>query len=325
MFLALAHDFVLRRNCRVAFGSKNPTPFTISSNGTHHVRLISHLAAQWNDLLGKDKRAAGAPRLVQLPGLQVVSSGEMFGLVSSEYTNTFKGLIEVKMEAEDEDLLDKQEVDTFDPAEMLRSMNIDPSLVDIPETRTISTPASAPQVPVISAASGHLITTPTIDLTTEATASGADSNRNGSDLAAPPVATKRKSESVLSRDESNHTKSAPTTSIKRVRIDGSAATEEVSTRTIIERDACTDNNYHCFAAAWVSTRGRSCSREHRLFLQGQKDGCFCDQCGSLLDAAYCANRRFQPPGQRESSETQQVGAAVLHRRPNRHSLAVNIY
>lgn len=232
MFIALAHDFVLRRNCRITFSSKTPTPFTISSNGTHHVRLISHIAAKWNHLLGKEKRAKNAPRLVRLPELQVVSSGEKFGLVSSDYTNTFKGLIEVKLEVE-EDPFDKQEVGAFDPAEMLKSMNIDPNLLNIPEARTIPSRTSVIELSPSATAVGHPITTAPIDLTAEPIASSTNSNR--SVLATPSVGNKRKSESVQDYDLSTDTALASLT-IKRARVDDCVPTEQVSLRTVMKRN-----------------------------------------------------------------------------------------
>ena len=67
-----------------------------------------------------------------------VASGEMFGLVASEYSSSFKGLLEIKEEISEEDqpLIEERSSDAFDPAEMFGMLNIDPALVDVPLTPT---------------------------------------------------------------------------------------------------------------------------------------------------------------------------------------------
>jgi len=102
LITALAHDFVLRRNCRIAAISKHPSAFSMSSYGTHHVRLVNHIAGLWNALLAGEK-GKGKAELEPLPGLCNVESGEQFGLVTSRYTSSFKGLLEIKEEYKEED------------------------------------------------------------------------------------------------------------------------------------------------------------------------------------------------------------------------------
>lgn len=152
MMTALAHDFVLRRNCRVAANSKNPGQFTITSNGSHHVGLVGHIAGVWNGLVEKEK-GGHVGKLIALPELQVVDSGERFGLVVSEFTSSFKGLLEIKEEDTPEDeVLDQLAENEVDAEEILRTLNIDPALINIAQTRetppalgpsTSSTPAIA--------------------------------------------------------------------------------------------------------------------------------------------------------------------------------------
>jgi hypothetical protein len=104
LITALAHDFVLRRNCRIAAASQHPRVFTLSSHGSHHIRLVSAVARLWNALLAKEKgKAAGRNKLEELPELQDVCSSEEFGLVASSYTTSFKGLLEIKEEYKEED------------------------------------------------------------------------------------------------------------------------------------------------------------------------------------------------------------------------------
>lgn len=105
MFTALSHDFVLRRNCRIAHNSKDPHEFTVASNGTHHIRLADYNATLWNDLVTHEKAKDGAisDPIHELPQLAKVASGEMFGLVASEYSSSFKGLLEIKEEISEED------------------------------------------------------------------------------------------------------------------------------------------------------------------------------------------------------------------------------
>ena len=75
----------------------------------------------------------------KLPQLAKVASGEMFGLVASEYSSSFKGLLNIKEEIskEDQHLIEECSSDAFDPAKMFRMLNIDPALVKVPDTHRI--------------------------------------------------------------------------------------------------------------------------------------------------------------------------------------------
>ncbi|KAG2744928.1 hypothetical protein P692DRAFT_201683590, partial [Suillus brevipes Sb2] len=50
MLTALGHDFVLRRNIRVAFSRRQMTPFVEFTHGSHHIQLSNHVAKLYNGL-----------------------------------------------------------------------------------------------------------------------------------------------------------------------------------------------------------------------------------------------------------------------------------
>jgi hypothetical protein len=125
LITALAHDFVLRRNCRIAAASQHPRAFTLSSHGSHHVHLVSAAARLWNALLAKEKgKATGKNKLEELPELQDVRSGEEFGLVASSYTTSFKGLLEIKEEYREEDEFG---LSSFKESSPMDGLNINPT------------------------------------------------------------------------------------------------------------------------------------------------------------------------------------------------------
>jgi hypothetical protein len=115
VFAALSHDFVLRRNLRVALNASHKTSadtFMLSTHGSHHIRLINHNAKLFNLLRDKKK----ANNLKPLPLLPSVPSQEKFGVVPSEHTESFGGLLEIKEEESDDGnlvrhLLDSTETD----------------------------------------------------------------------------------------------------------------------------------------------------------------------------------------------------------------------
>ena len=136
---ALSHDFVLRRNCRMVAESKDRTHFDSSTHHSHHVRLVSRIAETWN-LQVSSTNGGGQSSLTPLPRLQIVDSGEKFGLVASEYTASFKGLLEIE-EIKEEDPFERLDgVDTendncADTKSLMQSVsNLDPILPTQPET-----------------------------------------------------------------------------------------------------------------------------------------------------------------------------------------------
>ncbi|TFY73725.1 hypothetical protein EWM64_g10287 [Hericium alpestre] len=115
-FVALGHDFVLRRNVRIASSRADPPPFIAESTfGSHHVRLASHGARLWNSAIEADRRFYRATGNDFRPRaeMRIVDSGETFGLIRSVDAETFGGLIRLKEEEEpeedDEELLQRAE------------------------------------------------------------------------------------------------------------------------------------------------------------------------------------------------------------------------
>jgi len=108
MYSALAHDFVLRRNIRVFLSHektrKQPssTDLLVSfSSGSHHISLLGHLAICFNSLLDKEPQNVRVTTLSPLPVFQDVDTDEVFGLVRSEHTESFGGLLVIKEEVKE--------------------------------------------------------------------------------------------------------------------------------------------------------------------------------------------------------------------------------
>lgn len=139
MLCALGHDFVLRRNVRVAYSRREMTPFVKFTHGSHHIHLSTHVAKLYNGLREKD-----GCTLLPLPELPDVDSGETFGLVMSDNAATFGGLL-IKEETVDTDLAHDFEIytdsltgGTVDFASeashsvMVNDWQIDPALLERP-------------------------------------------------------------------------------------------------------------------------------------------------------------------------------------------------
>ncbi|KIO24054.1 hypothetical protein M407DRAFT_26496 [Tulasnella calospora MUT 4182] len=79
-FLLQAHDWVLRRNIRIAFGSKTETsisPFVGTTFGSHHTSLVSEGTKLWNEIV--QTKQLSYPLL---PLLKFAAVDEHFGLVT---------------------------------------------------------------------------------------------------------------------------------------------------------------------------------------------------------------------------------------------------
>ncbi|KAJ7026747.1 hypothetical protein C8F04DRAFT_966119, partial [Mycena alexandri] len=134
---ALSHDFVLRRNIRVACGKtagdiSNLDDFLRTTFGSHHSRLVSHTASLLNDIIHTEatRRKASPSNELLRPVLKSVASGETFGLVKSEHNDTFGGLLTIKDENSDEDQLFNEALESsVNPEEILGDLNIDPALL----------------------------------------------------------------------------------------------------------------------------------------------------------------------------------------------------
>jgi hypothetical protein len=139
---ALAHDFVLRRNIRIGHAACDdghlspPNTFLKLTYGSHHTRLVTGTAALWNTLIRK--KHIKATRQIPWPELQVIHSGEAFGITASDHATTFGGLIEIKEEHDDTDglsgwdFLAQDDSDDLDIDSVLQDLDIDPALVQVP-------------------------------------------------------------------------------------------------------------------------------------------------------------------------------------------------
>jgi hypothetical protein len=135
MMRALGHDFVLRRNIRIGFAARgeDSTTFLKWTYGSHHTRLVTHIASTWNGLLGWKTIQRQNSSLNPRPILRVVDSGEKFGLVASDDAMSFGGLVDIKKEEPCEDeLLDLTLHDSDEVKHILRDLDIDPALLSAP-------------------------------------------------------------------------------------------------------------------------------------------------------------------------------------------------
>ena len=107
VFTALGHDHVHRRNIRLAKHLRHPTSdqalrtrdFARSTHGSHHIHLTIAVSTLWNSLVS----SAGSPSTLRTRPLPRISTHEEhFGLVVSDHSSTFGGLLEIKDEPEDE-------------------------------------------------------------------------------------------------------------------------------------------------------------------------------------------------------------------------------
>ncbi|KAJ8596095.1 hypothetical protein M405DRAFT_782130 [Rhizopogon salebrosus TDB-379] len=144
-FTGLCHDFVLRRNIRVAFSRATKSDFVSSTHGSHHIHLVDRIAKLFNRFRLEEK----ATSTCCLPELKEVPSKEHFGLVKSGFATTFGGLLEIKTEDSPVELdmsgpqlLEALSSDSGDVVDLvlqstrskiLEELEIDPQLLSIPQ------------------------------------------------------------------------------------------------------------------------------------------------------------------------------------------------
>lgn len=154
-FTGLCHDFVLRRNVRVAFSRVTKSDFVSSTHGSHHIHLVDGVAKLFNHLRLEEK----ATSTHCLPELKEVPSKEHFGLIKSGFASTFGGLLDIKAEDEDSPV----ELDMTGPkflealsgdgdvvdlmlqpmkSEIFDELNIDPQLLSMPQVPSKAQPPS---------------------------------------------------------------------------------------------------------------------------------------------------------------------------------------
>ncbi|KAF9012175.1 hypothetical protein BDZ89DRAFT_963654, partial [Hymenopellis radicata] len=141
MFLALASDFVLRRNVRAA--SKRTDSMrrfvTITARGSHHVRLVNYIARRFNAAILLQKAVSPTATLpVALPILKKILTTEVFGVVSSSLAGDF--FEERKTESSDNDLLAlaAEENEDLENSEITAPhLDIDPTLLLTPQYQPV--------------------------------------------------------------------------------------------------------------------------------------------------------------------------------------------
>ncbi|GBE80642.1 hypothetical protein SCP_0303590 [Sparassis crispa] len=164
----LCHDFVLRQNIRVTYRNDQRTTgdFLQITFSSHHVRLVDTVAKFWNALLTGDDIGALPAGLHKAPELEVVSSGETFGLVNAKSAMDYHNLLEIKEEPDE--LIDLSLQDELTAESILRELDINPALLQEPAAHG-KRPTSALSIPSASGAPRELPTT--VDLTDDAAGS----------------------------------------------------------------------------------------------------------------------------------------------------------
>ncbi|KAJ3474041.1 hypothetical protein NLI96_g12682 [Meripilus lineatus] len=145
-FLGLVHDYILRRNVRIAMNlpESRQTEFIRSTFGSHHVSLVDHIARRWNGLRIEDGKGERRGKgLSDLPELMRVETSERFGLFPSRNTASFGGKLKVEIKTEDEDEFGDLTEDSplhgsMNQEAILKSLHIDPALTLVPENTGIN-------------------------------------------------------------------------------------------------------------------------------------------------------------------------------------------
>lgn len=158
MMMTLSHDFVLRRNCRIAYNGKLPkSDFIKSTHGSHHTALVNSTNEIYNTILAGQQKKKRGTTLTKLPVLPKIQSGEQFGLVESEYSTTYQGLFVDGIKEEEDatpgtiDLTALDEahaaLNTEDIGKMLEELSIDPRLLSLPQIHLSADDATVPAIP----------------------------------------------------------------------------------------------------------------------------------------------------------------------------------
>ncbi|TFY78545.1 hypothetical protein EWM64_g5465, partial [Hericium alpestre] len=153
-FVALGHDFVLRRNIRIASSRADPPPFVAESTfGSHHIRLASHGADLWNSAIEANKMfyKDNGNNFKPHAEMRIVNTGETFGLEEEE------------AEEDDDELLERTAETELMFEQLSEEIGVDPSLFIIPDPDThVTAPAAqgdhGPEAPGMHGAPSHLPT-----------------------------------------------------------------------------------------------------------------------------------------------------------------------
>ncbi|KAF9019632.1 hypothetical protein BDZ89DRAFT_1164575 [Hymenopellis radicata] len=146
-FLALSHDFVLRRNIRVIQKHGDGSRFGLSTNGCHHVGLVDAINRLFNEL-ARTHVGPGNTELALLPTLADIASKEFFGLAPSELSlDTLIPFDDIKEEEPFDQLESLLGEDLPDVGTIAHQLEIDPVLLSQPRTATVTSVAQLPSMP----------------------------------------------------------------------------------------------------------------------------------------------------------------------------------
>lgn len=159
MMAALSHDFVHRQNVRTGMRQGITSDFLSLTKGSHHIQLVHHCGVVWNQELLKYK---GKKSLDQCPLLPAIETNKKFGVVQSNFTDTFGGLLKFEDEEDDIDLLGLLEQDTEDLA---ATTHIDIQ-VDDPDS-SLKPPLCLSEAPLLPVEENSLSLTETRDVKME--------------------------------------------------------------------------------------------------------------------------------------------------------------
>lgn len=129
---ALGHNHVLWHNVRLDMqdDSLDQSMFMYHTHDSHHICLVNVCMKLWNTLIEGQKQNGPLPANIRtFPELQLVDSGEKFGLVKmSAEVATHYSLVTIKQEPGD-DTLDLSSQDLLDTDCILQEISVDPALL----------------------------------------------------------------------------------------------------------------------------------------------------------------------------------------------------
>ncbi|KAF9032463.1 hypothetical protein BDZ89DRAFT_1063369 [Hymenopellis radicata] len=135
-FVALSHDFVLRRNIRVVQKlTGTASEFGLSTHGCHHISLVNAVNRRFNDCLATHPPVAGVT-IQTRPLLANIESGETFGLVPSLTTLISFDDLEPKEPIDPDDGLEAllhSDTDLTDLDALAQRLGVDPTLLLQPQ------------------------------------------------------------------------------------------------------------------------------------------------------------------------------------------------
>lgn len=150
VYTALAFDFFHRRNIRIGWSRVenkrhgiNCYDFVESTYSSHHIQLVNYTANSFNAFLEKvPADVVARNRLGPRATLPKVTTHESMGLVESEHTITFGGLVEAPTDLPESGNADntnaymladiESEISEMDRGQLIQSLNVDEHTLHIP-------------------------------------------------------------------------------------------------------------------------------------------------------------------------------------------------